>query len=123
MAYKILIVEDEQSLIRALNEKLEQEGFEVIDALNGEEGLEKALHEHPDLILLDIVMPRMDGITMLKELRKDEWGKNVPVLLLTNLTDAAKTAEAVENKVVGYLVKTDWKIEDVVDKIRETLQV
>ena len=97
--YKILIVEDDQSLLQALTLRLERENFKIISARDGEDGLEQAKNLHPDLILLDIIMPRMDGITMLKKLRTDEWGKKVSVIILTNLSDAEKEADAIEQ---GY---------------------
>jgi two-component system alkaline phosphatase synthesis response regulator PhoP len=81
---KILVVEDEESLATALKEKVVKEGMEGDVARNGELGLELALRKHPDLILLDIIMPVMDGITMLKKLRDDEWGRSVPVIILTS---------------------------------------
>ena len=118
----ILVVEDEISLLNALCDKLTRENFAVLEAKNGEEGLEVALREHPDLILLDIIMPVMDGITMLKKLREDAWGKNAKVIILTNLSDNEKMAEALEQKSHEYLVKSDWKIEDVVAKVRERLE-
>src|SRR3990167_6145262 len=118
----ILIVEDEISLLNALRDKLTREGFSTLEAKNGEEGLEVALREHPDLILLDIVMPKMDGMTMLRKLREDLWGKSAKVIILTNLSDKEKMAEALEQKLHKYLVKSDWKIEDVVAKVREQLE-
>lgn len=118
---KILIVEDEVSLLNALRDKLTREGFVTLEAKNGEEGLEIALRDHPDLILLDIVMPRMDGMTMLKKLREDDWGKTVKVIMLTNLSDMENVSEAVAQGSHEYLVKSDWKIEDVVEKVREKL--
>ena len=111
-------------MLNALKDKLTREGFATLEAKNGEEGLNVALREHPDLILLDIVMPRMDGITMMKKLRQtDEWGKNVPVILLTNLSaDDEKIMRAVtENEPAYYLVKSDHTISDVVEKVRERL--
>jgi len=117
----ILIIEDERSLREALRDKLTREGFSTLEAKNGEEGLDVALREHPELILLDIVMPVMDGMTMLKKLREDAWGKNVKIIILTNLSDIEKIADSVKNEVYDYLVKTDWKLEDVVTKIRERL--
>ena len=117
----ILIIEDERSLREALRDKLTREGFSTLEAKNGEEGLDVALREHPELILLDIVMPVMDGMTMLKQLRENAWGKNVKIIILTNLSDIEKIADSVKNEVYDYLVKTDWKLEDVVTKIRERL--
>jgi len=118
---KILIVEDDQSLVKVLVKKLTQEGFEVSTAANGKIGLATAIKNKPDLILLDIVMPVMDGLTMLQELRKDRWGKLARVILLTNLSDSEKVSEALQHGIYVYLVKADWKLEDVVKKVKETL--
>jgi DNA-binding response OmpR family regulator len=117
----ILIVEDEDPIRKALQEKLAREGFRVITASEGKQGLDTALTEKPDIILLDIVMPIMDGLSMLEKLRKDEWGKDVPVIMLTNLSDSDKIAQSTEKGVYDYLVKSDWKIEDVVTKVKEKL--
>ncbi|MBT4349350.1 response regulator [bacterium] len=119
---KILIIEDELSLARALSAKLIDQGCDILEAKNGEEGLSMALDQHPDLILLDIIMPRMDGISMLKKLRVDDWGKDVPVIILSNLSDGDKSIDVVDGDISAYLVKSDWKIEDIVDKIKDTLK-
>lgn len=121
MKYTILVVEDEKVLSNALVSKLTREGFTMITAENGEEGLASALKNHPDLILLDIIMPVMDGLAMLRELRKDPWGERAKVILLTNLSDPGKVTEELVNTVSGCLVKSDWKIEDVVKQVREKL--
>ena len=118
MKKKIIIIEDESSLRNILVEKLNLEGFDVLEARNGEEGLDLTLSQKPDLILLDIIMPKMDGITMLKKLRGDSWGKKVPVIILTNLSSGTENLELVEKKVFSYLVKSDWKLEDIVKKIK-----
>ena len=81
-----------------------------------------ALDKKPDLILLDIVMPRMDGISMLKELRQDDWGKGVPVIILSNLADAQDNSEIIQEHIVDYLIKTDWSLEDIVKKVKDTLK-
>ncbi len=121
MKKSILIAEDELSLRLPLALKLEEEGFEVIQAGDGKIALEKALHSHPDLILLDIVMPVMDGLTMLKHLRDDEWGKTARVMIFTNLSDISKIAEAAEYDAKEYLVKSDMKLDDILQKIRDRL--
>ncbi len=117
----ILVIEDEVSLLNALCDKLMREDFTMFMAKNGKEGLQIALREHPDLILLDIVMPVMDGMAVLKKLREDEWGKNVRVIILTNLSDTAKIAESMDGGAYEYFVKTDWKLEKIVEKIKERL--
>lgn len=118
---KILIIEDEFALRDTLKEVLLHEGFSVVAATDGEEGLELALREHPDLVLLDIILPRMDGITMLKKLREDAWGKGVRVILLTNVDTTKEVAAAIEQGAYEYLVKSDWKIDDVVTMIKKEL--
>ena len=95
----ILIIEDDGSYRSILVKKLKEEGFLAIEAKDGEEGLNISLEKHPDLILLDLIMPRMDGITMLKELREDEWGKNAKIIILTAIMDSQKIAQAIENKI------------------------
>lgn len=119
----ILIVDDEQTLLSALVDKFTREGFVVSGAKNGQEGLKNAFINHPDLILLDIIMPVMDGMTMLSELRKDQWGKKTKVILLTNLSEAEKVVESHNQGVYDYLVKSDWKIEDIVKKVKEKLEI
>lgn len=117
----ILIVEDERVLLTALANKFTLEGFDVKMASNGEEGLKKALALRPDLILLDILMPVMDGMTMLEKLRKDAWGKNAEVIILTNLADTGSVSEALDRGTFDFLVKSDWKMEEIVKKVREKL--
>ena len=100
---------------------MEMEGLEVIDAVDGEEGLKKFSEEKPDLILLDIIMPKMDGITMLRELRQRAEGKDAPVIILTNLSDADSIEASIKSGVSDYLVKADWKIGDLMEKIKQRL--
>jgi len=122
---KILIIEDEPSVRKALMEKFLHEGFEVLDALDGVQGLEQSLRLRPDIILLDIIMPKMDGITMLRKLRESgSWGKQVPVIFLTNLSsdDDGRLNDVAELMPSYYLVKTDWKLSDVVDNVRSRLE-
>lgn len=118
---KILIVEDDGALIKALTATFTKEGFDVIQARNGQDGLDASFKEHPDIILLDIIMPVMDGISMLRKLREDSWGSEVRVMILTNLSSDSKVDEAIENRAYDFLVKTDWTLSDVVKKVRERL--
>lgn len=123
---KILIVEvveDDKPLLSVLTERFNAEGFKVISAITGEEGLDLALKNKPDLILLDIVMPKMDGITILKKLRQDPWGKRAKVILLTNLSADENITKAVtELEPAYYLIKTDWKMDDIVERVKKTLE-
>ncbi len=121
---RILIVEDDASISDIYSMQLQASGFEVITAVNGKEGLEKALAETPALILLDIQMPIMDGLTMLKELRPhNDYTKKVPVIMMTNLSaDRADIIKTVaETGPVYYLVKVDVTPLQVVEKIKECL--
>lgn len=118
---RILVVEDDASLRRALKEKLSRENFEVLEASDGEEGIEVAIREHPDLILLDIVMPRLDGLSALSRLRTDPWGKTARVVMLTNVHDGESVRRSLDEAAFDYLVKSDWRLEDVVKKIRERI--
>jgi len=121
---KLLIIEDEISQLKVLTDKFVREGFDVLEAKDGEEGLAVALKEKPHIILLDIVLPKMDGMTMLKKLRQQNaWGKSVPVILLTNLSadDDSILKGVTEDKPAYYLIKSNWTINDVVAKVNERL--
>ncbi len=118
---KILIVEDEPFLMKILVDKLSLEKFPTLSGANGEEGLKLALENHPGVILLDILMPRMNGIEMLTELRKDAWGKGVPVIMLTNLNDPDHIAQAKALGAKDFIVKADWKLSELVVKIKKYL--
>ncbi|MFA5841700.1 MAG: response regulator [Candidatus Paceibacterota bacterium] len=116
----ILIIEDEKSLRGAVVDILRLKNFLTLEARNGKEGVGVALSRHPDLILLDIIMPEMDGMAALKKIREDNWGKMVPIIILTNLSG---TIEQLMNEVVTqYLIKSDWKLHDIVKKIEEILK-
>lgn len=119
---KIVVVEDDSQIRDVLVRKLKDEGFDVVSAEDGKTGLEKALDEKPDLLLLDLILPEMDGMTLLEKLREDEFGEDLPVIILTNLENAEKIEESRERGVNDFLVKTDWSLDDVVTKIRSTLK-
>lgn len=121
----ILIVEDEESLRKALEQKFTHEGFHVISAQDGEEGYKMAALEQPDILLLDILMPRMDGMTMLKKIRKEGgWGAKVPVIFLTNTSpfDEQKMKDISETDPVYYWVKANTALQDIVEKVRIQLE-
>jgi len=116
-----LIVEDEKSLRDAMTDALGRKGYATLDAKNGKEGVELALSKHPDLILLDLIMPEMDGMAALAKIRADAWGAHVPVIILTNVSAASEQIidDMVTHKPLNYLIKSDWKIHDVVNKVEE----
>lgn len=120
---KILIVEDDSTLQKALGEYLLLEGFEVAIALDGEEGTRRAKKDMPDLIILDIILPRKDGYEVLKELKTDEKTKGIPIILLTNLGSLNDVEKALKMGATTYLVKADYALEDVVKKIKEILKI
>lgn len=121
----ILVVEDTESLSNVLKSELSQDGFEVITASNGEEGLAMADEKHPDLILLDIVMPEMDGMTMYKKLRESDWGRDALVIVLTNLPAkfSQEFSEILKADGVEYVVKLDTEITDIVAKVKQKLGI
>lgn len=119
---KILIVEDEPAYIKLLSSKLSSKGYKVFEALEGQQGLEMAKKENPDLILLDIKMPVMDGMEMLRLLRKEKEGKKVKVILLTNIEPDVKITQGVVSDLPAYyFVKSDMKFSDLMNKIEELL--
>ena len=121
---KILLVEDEIIINKTYADELRDQGFLVFTATNGRDGLELALREKPEIVLLDILMPIMDGLTMMNKLReKDLYGKNVPIILLTNLSASEeKIMQAItKNEPAYYLIKSDWSLSSVVEKIKERL--
>lgn len=118
---KVLIIEDESSLLELLVEKFKESGFKVNYAQSAEAGLRLALQGQPDLVLLDIILPKMDGLTMLKKLRQNSWGMSVPVIILSNLSDRKKVSEAMRMGVYDFLVKSDVKLADIVKEVREVL--
>ena len=120
---KILVVEDEATLQKALTEALVQDGYNVLNALDGLRGLEIARKEKPDLILLDIILPKMDGFEVLKKLKKDENVSEIPIIILTNLSDASDIQKTLDLGATTYLVKADFHLKDVLKKIEETLNL
>lgn len=120
---RILIIEDDQSLQKALTAACDSEGVTCLHAYDGEEGLTTATKEKPDLIVLDLLMPKKDGMTMLRELRSDDWGRDARVLVLTNLPadSGERVKAAVETYPELYLVKSEWAIGDIIHKMREML--
>jgi DNA-binding response OmpR family regulator len=121
---KILFVEDEIAMLNALANKFRQEDFAVFTASDGEEGVKLALKEKPDLLMLDIIMPKLDGIGVIKKVRENaKWGKDVPIIMLTNLSDPEHVSEAAKYGVYDFLVKTDWRLDEVVQMVKTKLGI
>lgn len=117
----ILIIEDDPVLSKMYTEKFTSEGFNVLIALEGESGFEMAVNNKVDIILLDVMLPRVSGIDLLKKLREHEKGKNTLVVVLTNLADPEEKKRALDLGVKDYLVKAMQNPAQVVDKVKEHL--
>jgi two-component system alkaline phosphatase synthesis response regulator PhoP len=115
---KILIVEDDLQISNMYQKKFQIDGWNPILAYDGKQGLDKALVEKPDLILLDIIMPEIDGLTVLKRLKKDPRTKKIPVIMLTVLKDDEKIGRAMKLGAADYLVKSSLTPSQVADKIK-----
>lgn len=118
---KILIAEDNESLRNVLADTFEEEGFEVKTAGDGVEGLEVAKEWMPDGLLLDILMPNMDGREMLSKLRDMDGGDKVKVFVLTNSEASERVLEFMSMGASDYMTKSDWQLEDIVAKVKERL--
>jgi len=121
MSKKILFIEDESALQKTFGEILKQEGYEMISALDGETGLRLAKSEKPDLILLDLILPKMHGFEVLKKLKEDKETKDIPVIVLTNLEKIEDVDKALELGATTYLVKAQYSLEEIVAKIKQVL--
>ena len=118
---KILFIEDEEALQRAMGDTLEGGGYTALKALDGEAGLSMAKKELPDLILLDLILPKKNGFEILEELKKDASAKNIPVIVLTNLEGSAEVERALSLGATTYLVKANYKLDELLGKIELVL--
>ena len=121
MSKKILFVEDESALQKTFGDVLIKEGYDMISALDGEVGLKLAKERKPDLILLDLILPKMDGFEVLKQLKKEVETKAIPVIVLTNLERVVDIEKAIEAGATTYLVKANYTLEEVLEKIKKAL--
>ncbi len=119
---KVLIIEDEEMLVNMYISKFEKEGYQAEKASNGRIGLEQAKKINPDIILLDIMMPEMDGFMVLKNLKKDTSTKNSPIIMLTNLGQEEDIEKGNKLGATDYLVKANLTPAQVVDKVKEILK-
>jgi len=119
---KILLIEDDNFLVEMYTTKFELEGFDVYAAEDGQKGLDMVRRENPDIVLLDILMPKMDGFAVLDALKKDKKTSDIPVILLTNLGQKDDVKKGFEKGAVGYLIKAHFMPSEVVDKIKKILK-
>lgn len=118
---KVLIVEDDQFLSKMYAKKFQIAGYEVALAGDGVEGLSKMRMFKPDLVLMDIMMPKLNGLDAISQAKADQMIKAIPIIVLTNLSNTDDATEAVKRGAIGYLVKSDYTPSQVVDKVKEQL--
>lgn len=122
MSKKILMIEDDNFMQKALRFTLQGDDYKIIVAVDGQLGIDMAKKEKPDLILLDIILPKIDGFDVLEKLKKDSIIKDIPVLILSNLGQKEDVEKGLKLGAVGYIIKAHFKLEDVVKKIKEILK-
>jgi len=118
---KILFVEDERALQKTMGDLLYGEGYEVVSAYDGETGLKMAKTEKPDLILLDLILPKLHGFDVLKRIKEDPETRDIPLIVLTNLEGLGDVEKALELGATTYLVKANYSLEEVLEKVRKAL--
>ena len=119
---KVLVVEDEPAFQKLIGDQLKRDGYDVMLAGDGKKGLDEALKNHPNLILLDLKLPVMDGLVVLENLRKDEWGKGAKVIVLTNLEpDKEILSKILSFKPELYLIKSNVKLSELRQKVLNIL--
>tara|TARA_B100000315_G_scaffold229341_1_gene238855 strand:+ start:236 stop:601 length:366 start_codon:yes stop_codon:yes gene_type:complete len=117
----ILIIEDDKFLRELITQKVSGEGYEVKEAVDGEEGLKVAKEEHPDLILLDIILPGMDGFEVLRQLKEAKEAANIPIILLSNLGQKEDVDKGMKLGATDYLIKAHFTPGEIISKIKSTL--
>jgi len=118
---KILFIEDESALQKTFGDILKQEGYEMLSALDGETGLRLAKTENPDLVLLDLVLPKKHGFEVLQALKEDASTRDIPIIVLTNLEGTGDVEKALELGATTYLIKASYTLEEVIAKIKKAL--
>jgi len=121
MPKKILFIEDESALQKNLSDLFSRENYETISALDGEIGLSLAKNKKPDLILLDLILPKASGFDVLKKLKEDKDTKNIPVIVLTNLESMEDIEKTLALGATTYLVKSSYSLDEVLEKVKKTL--
>lgn len=117
----ILFIEDESALQKTFGDLLESEGYKMISALDGEVGLGMAKLKQPDLILLDLILPRMNGFDVLEKLKQDPKTKEIPIIILTNLEGINDVERALELGATTYLVKAQYTLDEIIQKVKQTI--
>lgn len=120
---KIAIIEDDAVISQMYRMKFETDGFDVQLATNGERGVALVEHFSPDIILMDLQMPEMDGATALAEIRKNDWGKDIPVIILTNLGEEEAPKSLKDLGIHSYIVKAELTPRQVVQRVKDALHL
>lgn len=118
----ILVVEDDKFLRDMITRKLDKEGYETSQAVDGEEGLELIREEKPDLILLDLIMPGVDGFEVLEEMNDDADIKDIAVVILSNLGQKSEVERGLELGAEDFLIKAHFTPEEIIEKVKETIE-
>ena len=122
MSKKILIIEDDKFLRELIAQKLFKEGFEAAEAIDGEEGIKKIKSENPDLILLDLILPGIDGFEVLSRMREDSTLASISVIILSNLGQKEDVEKGLKLGAVDYLIKAHFTPGEIIDKIKVALR-
>jgi DNA-binding response OmpR family regulator len=122
MKHTVAIIEDDTAISDILRHAFTEAGFEVIGAHDGKEGIRLVEEEKPDVILLDIVLPGTDGVSVIGALKENPAVRDIPVFMLTSLGGSQEVAEAMESGAQEYLIKGDWRIEEVVQKVKDCVR-
>ena len=122
MANKILIIEDDKFLRELISQKLLKEGYDIIEAMDGEKGIEKIKKEQPDLVLLDLILPGIDGFEILAKIKADPKISKIPVIILSNLGQKTDIQKGLEMGAVDYLIKAHFTPTEIVEKIRQVIK-
>ena len=118
---KILIVEDDSFLVKAYQIKFDRAGFDVSVAMSGDEGIEMARKKAPSLIILDLMLPKMNGFEFLEAIKKDEELKNIPVIALSNLGQKSDVEKELSLGAAQYFIKTEHTLEEIIKEIKKYL--
>lgn len=118
MANKILVIEDDKFLRELISQKLEKEGYDISGAMDGEKGIEAAKKDQPDLILLDLILPGIDGFEVLAKIKSEPDISQVPVIILSNLGQKDDIEKALKMGAVDYLIKAHFTPAEIIEKIR-----
>lgn len=118
---KVLIVEDEEILAKVLKEKLEKANFDVKVSIDGEEALLDVKNWKPNAILLDLMLPKKNGLDVLKELKEDNFLKNIPIIITSNLSDDDSIKKGIKLGADDYFVKSEHPINEIVEKVKSVM--